>query len=148
MEHQEQFIIRVYGIAIHKDHVLVCDEIWFDTMMTKFPGGGLEYGEGTIDCLTRECMEEFGQEVEVVSHVYTTEFFQPTMFLKDKQLISIYYKIILPFPERIAISNVRTQFSQRENGSMAFRWMALDRLQADDLSLPVDRIVADKFLGL
>ena len=56
MEHQEKFIIRVYGIAIHNGHILVCDEIWYDTFMTKFPGGGLEYGEGTIDCLKSECM--------------------------------------------------------------------------------------------
>ena len=33
--------------------------------VTKFPGGGMEFGEGTIDCIKRECMEEFGEEVEV-----------------------------------------------------------------------------------
>ena len=148
MEDKERFIIRVYGIAIHNDHLLVGDEIWHDTYMTKFPGGGLEYGEGTIECLKRECMEEFGQEVEVLSHFYTTDFFQPTLFLNDKQLISIYYKMAVPSPELIAMSNTRTQFSQRENGSMAFRWMALDQFKADDLSLPIDRIVAERLFGL
>ncbi len=147
MEHQEKFIIRVYGIAIQNGHILVCDEIWHDTYMTKFPGGGLEFGEGTIECLERECMEEFGQKVDVLSHVYTTDFFQPTLFLKDKQLISIYYRMALPSPELIIMSNARTQFSQKENGLMAFRWMALDQFSPDDLTLPVDKIVAGKVLG-
>ncbi len=147
MIQQEKFIIRVYGIAIHNGCILVCDEIWHDTYMTKFPGGGLEFGEGTIDCLKRECMEEFGQNVEVLSHIYTTDFFQPTLFLKDKQLISIYYTMALPSPELIVTLDTRTQFSQKENGSMAFRWMALDSMNPDDLTLPVDRIVAEKLLG-
>lgn len=148
MEDKERFIIRVYGIAIHNDHLLVCDEIWHDTYMTKLPGGGLEFGEGTIDCLKRECMEEFGQEVEVLSHFYTTDFFQPAMFLKDRQLFSMYYRMRLPAPELIGVSDSLTSFAEKKNGSMAFRWTAMDALKVNDLSLPIDRIVADKLLEM
>ena len=58
------FIIRVYGIYIDPDKgILVSDELVNGKYITKFPGGGLEFGEGTIDCLKREMVEETGQEL-------------------------------------------------------------------------------------
>ncbi len=140
------FIIRVYGIAIHNHHILLCDEYWFETMMTKFPGGGLEYGEGTIDCLKRECMEEFGQEVEVTSHIYTTDYFQATRFLQDKQLISIYYHMVLPSPDDILISEHQVVFPERRDGLLSFRWMPLEKITKDSLTLPVDKRVLGMLL--
>ncbi len=144
METAEKFIIRVYGLAIHQDRLLVCDEYWFDTPMTKFPGGGLEFGEGTIDCLKRECMEEFGQQVKVLSHFYTTDFFQPTMFLKDKQLISIYYRIEIPDPDVIMVSDVKNIFPEKKDGAMAFRWCSIDKLDSAEFTFPLDRVVFAK----
>ena len=146
MENSEKFIIRVYGIAIHNGHLLVCDEVWFDTLMTKLPGGGLEFGEGTTDCLKRECMEEFGQQVEVLSHFYTTDFYQPTRFLKDKQLISIYYRMQLPDPAAIGHSAEINHFPDRQEGSMAFRWAPLKELNVEDFTFPIDRHVAGMLL--
>ena len=60
------FNIRVYGICINSNNqVLVADEIVRGNYLTKFPGGGLEFGEGTRDCLKREFKEEMDLEVEV-----------------------------------------------------------------------------------
>ena len=43
-----KFNVRVYGILINeKNQLLVSDEYDFGFPHTKFPGGGLEYGEGT-----------------------------------------------------------------------------------------------------
>ena len=54
-----RFNLRVYGILINdKKQVLVSDEFIRGNYYTKFPGGGLEFGEGTRDCLKREFMEE------------------------------------------------------------------------------------------
>ena len=54
-----RFNIRVYGILINDNkQVLVADEYIRGGMYTKFPGGGLEFGEGTRDCLKRELKEE------------------------------------------------------------------------------------------
>lgn len=55
--------IRVYGLIFCKGLLLITDEFRLGMPMTKFPGGGLIKGEGTIDCLKRECMEELGQEI-------------------------------------------------------------------------------------
>ena len=64
------FNIRVYGILINdKKQVLVADEYIRGGLYSKFPGGGLEFGEGTRDCLKREFMEEMDLKVEVGDHL-------------------------------------------------------------------------------
>jgi len=70
------FNIRVYGLVLNdKNELLVTDEYCQNRYMTKFPGGGLEFGEGLIEGLQREFIEESGQAIEVISHFYTTDFF-------------------------------------------------------------------------
>nr|MCU0376467.1 NUDIX domain-containing protein [Chitinophagaceae bacterium] len=60
------FNVRVYGILINEQgELLVADEKIRGGYYTKFPGGGLEFGEGTRDCLVREFQEELGLKVEV-----------------------------------------------------------------------------------
>src|SRR4029079_7047858 len=88
------FNIRVYGVLINeKKQVLVSDEYIRGSYYTKFPGGGLELGEGTRDCLKREFKEEMDLEVEVGEHLYTTDFYQVSAFNPDHQIISIYYYV-------------------------------------------------------
>ncbi len=139
---KDKLVIRVYGILINdRKEVLLSDEYRFNTRMTKFPGGGLKYGEGPEDCLRREAMEELGQPVEIVSHFYTTGFYQKAMFFEDHQLISIYYRINLPDPAAFTVSVKPFDFHATE-GSQSFRWQSISKLKADKLSFPVDRHVA------
>src|SRR5215217_6897747 len=87
-----RFNIRVYGILLGEDRqVLVSDEFIRGNYYTKFPGGGLEFGEGTRECLKREFKEEMNLEVEIGDHIYTTDFFQLSAFNPGHQIISIYY---------------------------------------------------------
>ncbi|MBK6523590.1 MAG: NUDIX domain-containing protein [Sphingobacteriaceae bacterium] len=88
-----RFNVRVYGILIQDSKVLVSDEYIKGNHITKFPGGGLEFGEGTIDCVKREFMEELNLPIEVESHFYTTDFFVASAFAPNNQVISIYYKV-------------------------------------------------------
>src|SRR5690606_12478015 len=68
------FNLRVYGVLINEQkQVLVADEFIRGKYYTKFPGGGLEYGEGTRDCLLREFMEVMTLRIEVGDHIYTTD---------------------------------------------------------------------------
>jgi 8-oxo-dGTP diphosphatase len=61
------FNVRVYGLLINDEQeILISDEQEYGMQFTKFPGGGLELGEGLIDGLKREFVEECNVEVEVI----------------------------------------------------------------------------------
>ena len=140
-----QFNIRVYGLIINeKAQILLSDEFVLDQEMTKFPGGGLQFGEGPEDCLKREAREEFGQEIEIISHFYTTGFFQRALFFEDSQLISIYYRARLPEQPLFKISVKPFDFPTGVNGSQSFRWADIATLSEEELSFPIDRYVLGK----
>ena len=144
MEDQiSRFNIRVYGLFIHEGAILITDEFRMGQFLTKFPGGGMHYVEGTIDCLRRECLEEMGQEMLIKSHFYTTDFFQPTFFLpQTEQLMSIYYLAELKNPSTIDIALKPFDFIHGIEGSQRFRWLPLNQVNSDEFSLPVDKVVA------
>ncbi len=86
------FNVRVYGILLgDSGQILVSDEFIRGNYYTKFPGGGLEFGEGTRDCLKREFKEEINLEVEIGDHIYTADSLQLSAFNPDRRIISIYY---------------------------------------------------------
>lgn len=135
--------IRVYGLIINDNHqILLSDEYQLGMNMTKFPGGGLNFGEGTIDCIKREAIEEFGQAVEIVSHFYTTDFYQKSFFFKSTQLISVYYIVRFKDEIKFKISDKPFDFAELVNGNQSFRWKNIKDLSQDDFTLPIDKIVA------
>ncbi len=142
------FVIRVYGIIINaKNQVLLTDEFRNGMKMTKFPGGGLQFGEGTIDCLRREFSEECnGQQIRSIRHFYTTDYFQKALFFENHQLISIYYLADLDYPIQFSISEKPFDFTKMENGNQSFRWLSLDRANPAMLSFPVDKLVLTKLI--
>ncbi|HKL72297.1 MAG TPA: NUDIX domain-containing protein [Marinilabiliaceae bacterium] len=139
LDYKGPFNLRVYGICITNKHVLVCDEIFMGKAMTKFPGGGLEYGEGTIDCLKREFKEEFDLEIEVGNHFYTTDYFQKAQYFKKTQLISIYYRINILKPKKIPLSN--QPIVADKNSPQNLRFAPLDLINQKDLTFPIDQKV-------
>ncbi|MEI7662401.1 MAG: NUDIX domain-containing protein [Bacteroidota bacterium] len=141
-----QFNIRVYGLLVDDGTVLVTDEFRLGIYMTKFPGGGLKFGEGTIDCLKREFMEELSTPVEIISHFYTTDFFQPTTLLpSNMQLFSIYYFVNAEKPYRFKTTNVINDIPGVD-GAQSFRWVKIDALKQEDFTFPIDRFVAGELL--
>ena len=141
-----QFVIRVYGIIINNGkEVLVSDEFQLDTKMTKFPGGGLEFGEGPEDCIRREIREECNnQEIINLSHYYTTGFYQKALFYDNHQLISIYYTVELKHPVKFIISDKPFAFKEMKNGNQSFRWVKIKDLKEDDFTFPIDKFVVSK----
>jgi 8-oxo-dGTP diphosphatase len=137
-----RFNIRVYGLFIHEGRILVTDEYRMGQYLTKFPGGGMHYGEGTIDCLKRECHEELGQKLHDISHFYTTDIFQPTFILPEtEQLLSIYYTAKLAHPEGIDEAMLPFDFPVVTEGAQRFRWIRLNQLEAAHVTLPLDKHV-------
>ena len=144
------FNIRVYGILINEQkQVLVSDEYIRGMYITKFPGGGLELGEGTRDCLKREFLEEMNLNVEVGEHIYTTDFFQMSAFNKDQQIISIYYFVNALEEIKAPLREMEFDFDERELKMYAdtgetetFRFVDWQNFSAVSVSLPIDKIIA------
>ena len=87
------FNVRVYGLLFNaQNELLLSDEFEYNRRFTKFPGGGLEFGEGLIDGLKREFIEECNAEIDIISHFYTTDFYEKSSF-NDSQVISVYYLV-------------------------------------------------------
>ena len=147
MDAAGKFVIRVYGLITNdQEEVLVTDEFQLNQRMTKFPGGGLQFGEGPEDCLAREIREECnGQDIKNLEHFYTTGFYQKALFYPDHQLISIYYLAALDGPPVFQISDRPFAFEEQKNGSQSFRWVKINALTALDFSFPIDKFVVEKF---
>jgi 8-oxo-dGTP diphosphatase len=144
------FNIRVYGILINEEkQVLVSDEYIRGMYITKFPGGGLEFGEGTRDCLQREFMEEMNLKVKVTDHIYTTDFYQRSAFNPDHQIISIYYFAEALEAITVPLRNKQFDFDEQqmkmyeETGETeTFRFIEWNDFSQETVSLPIDKIVA------
>lgn len=129
-----RFNIRVYGILLHEGKILVNEEEIQGKRVVKFPGGGLELGEGIQDCLCREWMEELGLKIEVGNHIYTTDFFQPSAF-DNSQVISVYYYVHCSSLPATIINYIPAEHTY---------WLAIEALDASLFTLPIDKIVAAK----
>jgi 8-oxo-dGTP pyrophosphatase MutT (NUDIX family) len=139
-----KYVLRVYALIINeKREILLSDEYQLDMKMVKFPGGGMEYGEGTIDCLQREAREEFGQTLTNIRHFYTTDYYQPALFYKDHQLVSIYYLADFSGPILFRISQKPFDIPEK-NGQQSFRWAPLKDLEPAELNFPIDQKVLVK----
>ena len=144
------FNIRVYGILINEAReVLVTDEKIRGQYITKFPGGGLEIGEGTRDCLQREFREEMNLKVEVTQHLYTTDFYQQSAFNPEHQIISIYYYVKALEPIKFVLTEKEFDFTETQlniynekNAIETFRFMNLKDFSSENMTLPIDKIVA------
>jgi ADP-ribose pyrophosphatase YjhB (NUDIX family) len=149
------FNIRVYGILLNdQKQLLVSDEYIRGGYYTKFPGGGLEYGEGTRECLKREFKEEMDLEVEIGDHIYTTDFFQISAFNPSHQIISIYYfaKALesIKCPLRTTpfeFDNIQLETYNRTGETETFRFIDWNKVTPESVTLPIDKIVVNMLLN-
>ncbi len=147
------FNIRVYGILKNsQNQVLVSDEFIRGNFFTKFPGGGLEFGEGTRACLIREFKEETGLDVTVGEHIYTTDFFQISAFNNKDQIICIYYYVHEADPIQLKTSTkpfdfLPEQIADTTACAESFRFIDWNNLSEESVSLPIDKIVVKQLIG-
>ena len=139
----EYFNVRVYGLLFNdNDELLISDEQEYGMRFSKFPGGGLELGEGLIDGLKREFMEECNLEIEVVSHFYTTDFAVKSAF-NNSQIISVYYMVRSITPVNLNIKTIAFDFEGDGDVLQAFRWVPLTTLSVADFEFPTDKRVVE-----
>jgi 8-oxo-dGTP diphosphatase len=148
-------VVRVYGILINEQkQILLSDELIRGAKITKFCGGGLEEGEGTRDCLQREFKEEMNLDVEVLEHFYTTDFYQESAFRLGDQILSIYYTVKalekMDVPENAKPFGFSPALLEKYNTTKqieTFRFVDLYNYTAEDMTLPIDKLVAGMVRG-
>lgn len=129
MNRLNSFSVRAYAICVHENMVLSVQEKYEDIIYSKLPGGGVEFGEGLIDCLHREFKEELNLEIEVTEHLYTQENFVQSLFDDGKQLLLVYYIARILNIEALTISSPDI---------IGVQW--IDFEGDNPLVLPVDKI--------
>ncbi|MBI2259840.1 MAG: NUDIX hydrolase [Flavobacteriia bacterium] len=135
---EKKINIRVYGLLINsQNEILVSDELRFNTPMTKFPGGGLEWGESPIECLKREFKEELNCSIQVNDLFYISDFFLESAFHKNVQIISIYYLVTKLDFTPITINHYPLYEIDKEN----HRWISIEKLQESDFTFPFEKKV-------
>ena len=132
--HINAFNIRVYALITEGEKILISKELIKGEIVLKFPGGGVEFGEGIIDALQREAREEMFQELSEIEHFYTTDFFQQSSFIESDQLVSVYYKAKLS-------SFLLNKVNKPKKDEPFFIWKKLEDLKAEDLHFPIDKKV-------
>ena len=126
--------IRVYAIYLNeKNELMALDEGYVGEKLIKLPGGGLEFGEGTIECLHREFAEELNLKIEVLEHFYTQEDFLVSRFRENEQLLTIYYTVNI-----LNLEDLNILDDSIEN----VKWISLH--EENPLTLPIDKIVFEK----
>ena len=145
--------LRVYGILKDSNNrVLLSDEFIRGDYFTKFPGGGLEIGEGTRDCLKREFKEETNLDVTIGEHIYTTDYYQVSAFNKDHQIVSVYYWVLVEEPIQLHTKTKAFDFTPEQVADVTAscevnRWIEWDELDENSVSLPIDKIVVRMITG-
>ncbi len=126
--------IRVYAIFFNeKNELMALDEGYAGEKLVKLPGGGLEFGEGTLECLHREFAEELNLKIEVLEHFYTQEDFLVSRFRENEQLLTIYYTVNILNLDDLKIL---------DDSIEKVKWISLH--QENPMPLPIDKIVFQK----
>ncbi len=137
-----QFNLRVYGFVINENQeILLSDEFRFDSFFTKFPGGGVEYGEGITNALHREFKEELNAEIESCELIYFNDYFQESVFMEGVQVTCFYYTVKCKDIQDIGSQSYTIPF--KEEGEKQ-RWIKINDLQEENLTFKTDRIAFEK----
>ena len=129
-----EYTIRVYAVLINQQNeVLLMNESYRGVSFTKFPGGGMEWGEGTRDTINRELREELNLENVELEQLYTTDFFVNSYFDTATQVISIYFKSSKPIDRK----KVKLEVSDSRLNSM--KWVPFNQLTTNHVTFPIDK---------
>ena len=82
--------VRVAGILIEDDRILLIEHTKNNKKYWLVPGGGVDWGESAAEALIREFKEETSLDIEVEKFLFISETIAPD---KQKHVINLYFKI-------------------------------------------------------
>ena len=82
--------IRVAGILIEENKILLIQHHKNDKKYWLIPGGGNDWGETTKEALIREYKEETNMDIEVDEFLFFSETISPD---KKRHVLNLFYKI-------------------------------------------------------
>lgn len=126
--------IRVYAAVVKDEKVLVLHEEYAGNQLMKLPGGGLEFGEGVLECLHREFEEELNVKIKIIDHLYTQEEFVFSRFRDNEQLLTIYYQVEIIDENEFLILDPCIEKTE---------WIPINT-DENPFPLPVDKIAFEK----
>lgn len=142
----KSFNLRVYGLLLNDNNeVLISEEFRFGKPFTKFPGGGLEWGEGLAEGLKREFQEELSIDIEVGELFYVNDFHLASAYNENHQLFCFYYWVDFKNWKDILLGEKSLPLT--EDGEQQ-RWISLSEISADMMTFPIDKVVAGKLSEL
>ena len=138
-----RFNVRTYAVIFDAsgEKVLLSREDLPGGRKVKFPGGGVEFGEGIRDALDREIAEELGTGAQLtdVQPLYTTDFFVRSAFRPEDQILSVYFSARFADPKSDERFHHRFGTPAGCEAGLAFKWRKVQDLNLADLHFPIDR---------
>ncbi|MBW8362178.1 MAG: NUDIX domain-containing protein [Kaistella sp.] len=126
--------VRIYACVLKDRKVLTLFEEYAGEPLMKFPGGGLEFGEGIHDCLHREFEEELNVKIKILDHLYTQENFQVSRFRENEQLLTVYFTAEIIDENEFMILDPCIERTE---------WISIDSNE-NPFPLPIDQIAFEK----
>ncbi|MBO9586409.1 MAG: NUDIX hydrolase [Flavobacterium sp.] len=133
MKPLSSFNVRTYAICESNNKILALYEYHKGQLFCKLPGGGVEFGEGILDCLHREFLEELNVKIEIIEHLYTQEHFVESILDDGRQILLIYYIVKITNLEDMKISTPDIN---------RFEWIDVNE---NPFVLPTDKIALDRY---
>ncbi|MGZ5281061.1 MAG: NUDIX hydrolase [Bacteroidia bacterium] len=145
----KRFTVRVYGILVNeRGEVLLSQEQIEKFPFTKFPGGGLEFGEGPEDCVVREFEEETGLKVFCNRHIYTSGFYIKSAIDPEEQVIGIYYEV-KPLDDEYSLDKLefreKTQDFRGKRNIINLTWANLHVNVQTILTFEMDKVALSEY---
>lgn len=145
-----RFNVRVYFFLVSRrgpggkstpfegvDCILVSEEHISGRHCTKWPGGGLEFGEGPMECAQREAQEELGQDIALGPLVHATGSFVRSAWRPQEQVLCHYYLARLCGPQEFETTEGAVDWNAGHE--QRFRWSPVQGFNPEQLTFSTDR---------
>ncbi len=112
--------VRVAGILIENDRILLIEHLKKNKRYWLVPGGGVDWGESTAEALIREYKEETNLDIDVDKFLFLSETIAPD---KQKHVINLYFQV------RVLKNSIEEMRIGNEKNLMDLRFITKEEIE-------------------